>query len=511
MNMAMSDNIENIYVNLSQSTYVKKHKSFSNDALKKWKQDILSSGNSVPFTFPHAKDAYGNDASKVYLQPDKLKTVTEKDWFGREKTYQKGLLTDEKAGYNSYYVTDTQKLNNETKHTYFATRGSDAMSLNTLNDWVSNNGSFTLFNAYIPQAKLASKAMQAKVGELRKKAPNATMAVTGHSLGTMVSIQAVADLPKEDIAKLDKIVLFQGPDARESINKMSKQAQANIQTLEEQGKIDYYVNAFDIVSMLNRNKKGVDEIGKVHYLLPKSFTTTFDFDDKYGSSHDFGQYQINDDGTLKEADLNEHSYIFAAGIKVSHLIDKYLDLILKNTGANISSGKLLSLLVSDGALYAKFQQEYRAIVNEAKLASQWQGKITSLHQRLTTAGGSQKIALQEELAQAVAIKARDIGEEYATIFKNTQQELEDEITSIAQEIAQGAYALRKHLSDAEIEEMIAPYTKERLWDSEQATQNLRQIQQYQTKTTNFSKNLSKVARNIQEDDSKASKELFKHD
>lgn len=45
-------------------------------------------------------------------------------------------------------------------------------------------------------------------------------------------------------------------DARESINKMSQQAQENIQQLEEQGKIDYYVNAFDIVSMLNRNKKG---------------------------------------------------------------------------------------------------------------------------------------------------------------------------------------------------------------------------------------------------------------
>ncbi len=170
----------------------------------------------------------------------------------------------------------------------------------------------------------------------------------------------------------------------------------------------------------------------------------------------------------------------------------------------------MSLLVSDGALYAKFQQEYRAIVNEAKLASQWQGKITSLQQRLTTASGSQKIALQEELAQAVAIKARDIGEEYATIFKNTQQELEDEITSIAQEIAQGAYALRKHLSDAEIEEMIAPYTKERLWNSEQATQNLKQIQQYQHKTADFSKNLLKVAKNIQEDDTKASKELFKY-
>ena len=123
--------------------------------------------------------------------------------------------------------------------------------------------------------------------------------------------------------------MFQGPDARESIDKMSRQAQLNIQTLVEQGKIEYYINAFDIVSMLNRNKKGVDEIGKVHYLLPKSFTSTFDFDERYGSNHDFGQYQINADGTLKEANLKEHSYIFLAGINVSYMIDKYLGLVAK--------------------------------------------------------------------------------------------------------------------------------------------------------------------------------------
>lgn len=46
-------------------------------------------------------------------------------------------------------------------------------------------------------------------------------------------------------------------------------------------------------------------------------------------------------------------------------------------------------------------------------------------------------------------------------------------------------ALRKHLSDAKIEEMIAPYTKERLWASDQAAQNLQQVQQYQIKTANF--------------------------
>ena len=60
-------------------------------------------------------------------------------------------------------------------------------------------------------------------------------------LGTMISIQAVANLPKQiSLSKIDKVVLFQGPDARESINKMSQQAQENLQQLEEQGKIDYY-------------------------------------------------------------------------------------------------------------------------------------------------------------------------------------------------------------------------------------------------------------------------------
>ena len=58
--------------------------------------------------------------------------------------------------------------------------------------------------------------------------------------------------------------------------------------------------------------------------------------------------------------------------------------------------------------------------------------------------------------------------------------------------------------------MIAPYTKERLWDNEQATQNRQLVRQYQTKTANFSKNLLRVAKIIQEDDAKASKELFKN-
>ncbi len=91
----------------------------------------------------------------------------------------------------------------KTQHTYFSTRGSDGVSMdvkkgwsgNNLNDWVNNNGSFTLFNAYLPQAKLANEAMHQKIMEMSAKAPNATMSITGHSLGTMISIQAAGKSP----------------------------------------------------------------------------------------------------------------------------------------------------------------------------------------------------------------------------------------------------------------------------------------------------------------------------
>lgn len=218
----------NIYADLAQSSYKFRDNNFPNEELRPSQRNSLNASKSVPFNFSKAKDAHGNDASTVYLQPDNtVKTIKEKNLFGREKEYQKGLLTDEKAGYNSYFLTDTPTLNHETKHTYFATRGSDVFSMGTLNDWVVNNGSFTLFNSYIPQAKLATKAMHQKITDISTHAPSATMSITGHSLGTMVSIQAVANLPKEDISKIDKVVLFQGPDARESINNMSEQAQKN--------------------------------------------------------------------------------------------------------------------------------------------------------------------------------------------------------------------------------------------------------------------------------------------
>lgn len=77
--------------------------------------------------------------------------------------------------------------------------------------------------------------------------------------------------------------------------------------------------------MLNRNKKGVDEIGNVHYLMPISGTNTFQTGAKHGSSHDFGQYQFNKDGSIKEANVKDNPEIFEAGIRLSKLIDETME------------------------------------------------------------------------------------------------------------------------------------------------------------------------------------------
>lgn len=520
--MANLDNYSDIFANLAQGAYAGRpdSKSFA-DKSGNQKDQLKKNG--------YAKYDFGDGTKPVYLQPDNsVKTVEEKKLLWT-KTYQKGLLTDEKAGFNAYYVTDTPTLTKETKNTYFITRGSDAASLKTINDWVENNADFALNDVHTPQAKLATEAMQQKINEMSTKAPNAKMSVTGHSLGTMVSIQGVANLSAGDIEKIDKVVLFQGPDARESIQKMSPQAQKNIKKLEDEGRIEYYVNAFDVVSMLNRNKKGVDEIGKVHYLLPKTITTTFDTSAESGSSHDFGQYQLNPDGTLKVANLKDHPAIFAAGTKLSKLIDDTLDEVGKiAASAGVTNALLLSAILTGGisgimalfsgkitydqakALYDKFNNGYSDIIEDAKLESEWDKKVKSLQKSISSSSGSKKIKLQEELARAVATKAKKTGEQYQIIVQTELEEEEDEISEMVKEVIDGARDIQRVLSSFDVESIIAPFKKENLWDSGVADENRNQTKKYAEKLSAFSEKLNKAADNITKYDGGAGKEMFEN-
>jgi len=171
---------DNFYANLAQSAYRGRPNLFPYERLTKAEKEILDSGDSLPFDFsqdvvyekeitPGGKNLPHD--GKVYLQPDPdLHTVNESSTVpvpetngirheARNESYQKGLLTDEKAGFNAYFLTDTPTLGKDTQKTYMAIRGSNGFNLDklsvqgikalNLNDWVDNDAQFAINNIHI--------------------------------------------------------------------------------------------------------------------------------------------------------------------------------------------------------------------------------------------------------------------------------------------------------------------------------------------------------------------------
>ncbi|MFD2306966.1 hypothetical protein ACWOC9_18275 [Enterococcus termitis] len=100
--MANLENKSNIYADLAQGAYTGREEGFMFAKPTKVQNKELEDEGFAKYEFPNAKDAHGNSIDTVYLQTDNtVKTVTEKKFFGEDKEYQKGLLTDEKACYNS--------------------------------------------------------------------------------------------------------------------------------------------------------------------------------------------------------------------------------------------------------------------------------------------------------------------------------------------------------------------------------------------------------------------------
>ena len=160
----MSDNFstfDNPYAALAQGAYPNTPEPFPIEALEPNQQQVLNNDNSIPFDFSKSVEVgrktypggryYSDNPSAtdhpdwpkngvVYLQPDlTLRSVPRTVDLtlpqmngGYQSTphttvghYQKGLLTDEPAGFNAYFLTDTPTLSSQTKNAYFAVRGSD--------------------------------------------------------------------------------------------------------------------------------------------------------------------------------------------------------------------------------------------------------------------------------------------------------------------------------------------------------------------------------------------------
>ena len=561
---------DNLYASLAESAYRDRPNKFPYEQLDPKIQKTLDSGKSVEFNFStDGKDSEGKvthgggtdlpNGGKVYLQPDNKK-----------------LLEDEETGYHAYYVTDTDTINQNTKQTYFAVRGSDGFGidideaqkdwggyLQTYNpsdfnfqDWVYNDAAFALTDAIVPQAKHATEGMKAKIAELNQyAAPDAKMDITAHSLGTMTSIQGVAGLNEKELNKVGQIVLFDGPDPTKSLEKAGygdKIPQLDAKTI-------YYVNPFDPVSMLNRDKPWDQQLGDVRVVVPIEYTSMMD---KH-SSHDLGAYQIDSKGNLLEVSEDYHPELWKAGHKLAELnkksienIKKYVPekaiekLVTMSPGEfsrlagqlqdSIKSGDLSEILKSVlvikeklglsleeawniannidklKATYKNYEKEYEKIIKDAKKESlAWDRKNldlnnpNNLHERIKRAGSYEdRILLRSQLLYtAVELAGSDIEQKISEV-KTALADAESNLKGFIEYSRSAIKILGFLLSDSEIEGLMSELSFENLWDSGINESNISHLKEFETKITNFSQSMIQCAQNLEQVDAQGAADIF---
>ena len=502
-------NFDNFYADLAQSAYLGRPVRFPYESQLKDIRKLLDNGDSLEFDFSQDTKIYNKDKKeweitpggkhlphngKVYLQPDpdlhdvyKITTVPVPDTNGmrqephKTKLYQKGLLTDDEAGFSAYYLTDTPTLTNDTKKTYMAIRGSDAISKENWNDWVDNDAKFALNHIHTPQAKLATAGMKAKIAEMREKAPNATMDITAHSLGTIVSAQGVAGLTDQELEKIGKVVLFDGPDTTKSLKKMGL-SDEKIKKISE--KIEYYVNPFDVVGMLNREHTitklpgDSDEplkkpVGKVNVLVPLHYTQITDPE----SSHDFGVFQSDGKGNLLTASVDFHPELLRAGEKLARLIATTLD-VLRNLGVdeNVATNVLNSIMRGEFKIkaaigygvYENFTTEYSKIVEEARQESiKWDREAIPRYQEQLRNGnlsGNQRILVRAQLLQTAAQLANFDMEDKVKSVKTLLSDAKEDIQNMIKETRQTAFDMVGYLSSSEVTNLLSGFDTTSFWD-----------------------------------------------
>lgn len=473
---------------------------------------------------------------KVYLQPDpelrdtyKVTSTPVPDTNGmrqdtHHKRYQKGLLTDDEAGFSAYYLTDTPTLGSDTTKTYMTIRGSDAISMENWNDWVDNDAKFALNHIHTPQAKLATVGMKTKIAEMTEKAPQATMDITAHSLGTIVSAQGVAGLTDEELKKIGKVVLFDGPDTTKSLKKMGL-SDEKIQKISE--KIEYYVNPFDIVGMLNREHTitklpgDSDEplkkpVGKVNVLVPLHYTQISDPE----SSHDFGVFQSDGKGNLLTASEDFHPELLRAGEKLARLIATSLDsLRALGVDENVATNVLNSIMRGEFKIkaaigygvYENFTTEYSKIVEEARQESiKWDREAIPRYQEQLRSGnlsGNQRILVRAQLLQTAAQLANFDMEDKVKNVKTLLSDAKEDIQNMVKETRQTAFDMVGYLSSSEVTNLLSGFDTANFWDQGVASDTEKAAKSFLTQIEQLGESLVKASGSFEAIDTESAKDF----
>ena len=505
-------NYNNLYLDLSQSAYEEMPNSFRKRLIRN--KEVADLNYSIGTREGNTEIIGGKNLPNngiVYVHKDKntrnvLKNTPNGPFFDK-----KPLLSDIEEGFNSYFLTDTPELNKDTKNAYLAVKGSDFPSLDNLyipllNDWLGNNYRFVMHDEYIPQGKLVEEALHVKLAELKEKAPNAKLNITGHSLGSIASVQGVAHLSVEELEQIGEIVVLNGPDTLKSLRK-SGVSEEVIQILNE--KVTYYVNPFDIVSMLNRNTD--EQLGKVKVIVPFNFSTTFGTP----SSHDFGEYRIHSDGKILEATEDFFPAYLKAGEKLSKLLNKYIELIKEGNskfGLDKIGGppEILLTLVNGGRNYSKFMEEYQAIIDETKQAViAWGNKnIPILQSAIQGATGAKKIELRSRLLLCISHLSRIESDEKVKLMKNELENYRQQVKEVVEKANREAYHAGITLGRNEVSQLVSHFQFSTVWDEAMFSYNVDELNRYMDKIVRFSDTLFTSVETLEDVDRKQSG-LFK--
>ena len=496
-------NFNNLYFNLSQSTY--EDRPYSYYELLQDSEKFVSVNYSWDY-HEKGKNIYGGknlpNNGIVYVHKDKNTRLVPKDTPNGTVFIKTPLLSDIEEGFNSYFLTDTPELNKDTKNAYLAVKGSDVPSLNNVwplvNDWLGNNYRFAMNDEYIPQGKIVEEALHVKLAELREKAPNAKLNLTGHSLGSIASVQGAAHLSVEELEQIGEIVVLNGPDTLKSLRN-SGVSEEVIQILNE--KVTYYVNPFDIVSMLNRNTD--EQLGKVKVMVPFNFATTFE----NPNSHDFGEYRIYSDGTVLEATENFFPAYLKAGEKLSKLLNKYIELIKEDNSIfgldKIGDpSELLLTLVNGGRYYSKFMKEYQEIIEETKLeVISWGRKnIQLLQEKLLYTNGPERIKLRSELILTLSHLSRIESDDKVSKSLKQLEEYKQRVKALTISASHEAMNVAFHLDSNELYELLYEFDFESCWDESTEQLNRELLKAYLEKIYKFSDTLFYATEKLEEID-----------
>lgn len=510
-------NYNNLYLDLSQSAYEEMPNSFRKRLIRN--KEVADLNYSIGTREGNTEIIGGKNLPNngiVYVHKDKNTRLVPKDTPNGTVFIKTPLLSDIEEGFNSYFLTDTPELNKDTKNAYLAVKGSDVPSLNNVwplvNDWLGNNYPFAMNDEYIPQGKIVEEALHVKLAELREKAPNAKLNLTGHSLGSIASVQGAAHLSVEELEQIGEIVVLNGPDTLKSLRN-SGVSEEVIQILNE--KVTYYVNPFDIVSMLNRNTD--EQLGKVKVIVPFNFTTTFD----NPNSHDFGEYRIHSDGTVLEATEDFFPDYLYAGRKLSSLIDKYLTKI-KNRGLVLTILDELSMYIQEGIdarygkfskyphIYQEFMKEYKAIIEETKQSViAWGHKnIPILQSAIQGVTGAKKIELRSRLLLCISHLSRIESDEKVKLLKNELENYRQQVKEVVEKANHEAYHAGVYLGRNEVSQLVSQFQFSTVWEEGMFSYNVDELNRYMDKIVRFSDKLFTSVETLEDIDRKQS-ELFK--